>query len=274
MKKLVVLVLSFLALSVPEALSDELLAYRDSVKQGYNFFLYVPDRYKETEESLPLVVFLHGKSLSGSDLNKVTRYGSIDALRRGVPIDALVLAPQCNTTSGWTAKTVMNTVDYVCDRYRVDQNRIYVFGISMGGWGTFKVVAAYPDRIAAAIAMCGGFTGDVEPLTSVPLWIIHGTDDDVTPFSYSTSIVKKMVATGKADRLQTTWLSGCDHSILARVFLLKQAYQWLFEHRLSTPRRPCNREYDISPSDLNQAYVGLTSPQGNLPVTLPGKKTR
>ena len=271
MRKIVSIALLLLALAAPETLAQELLAYRDSVEQGYNFLLYVPEQYHETEAALPVVVFLHGKSLTGTDLNMVTRYGTIDALRRGLDLNAIVIAPQTSKV-GWIEKNVMNTVDFVAKRYRVDLNRIYVFGMSMGGWGAFKVAAAYPDRIAAAIAMCGGYTGSVEPLTAVPLWIIHGTNDDVTPFSCSSSIVKKMVATGKADRLQYTWLSGCNHSILARAFQLKEPYQWLFEHRLTTPMRPCNRDYDISPTDLNQAYMGLKSPQGRLPITLPNKK--
>ena len=126
MKNLVSIVLSLLALSVPEALSQELLAYRDSVDQGYNFLLYLPKQYNETEGALPLVVFLHGKSLTGTDLNMVTRYGTIDALRRGLDINAIVLAPQTSKV-GWIEKNVMNTVDYVAKRYRVDMNRIYVF---------------------------------------------------------------------------------------------------------------------------------------------------
>lgn len=269
MKKIGLLLAFFLAFQAPGALAKELLAYRDSVQQGYNFLFYIPDGYRESQNAYPLVVFLHGKSLTGLDLNLVTRYGCVDALRRGVEIDALVLSPQCDIV-GWDAQRVMETIDYVIERYRIDRNRVYLYGISMGGWGVFKVASAFPDRIAAAIAMCGGFTGKVDPLTQVPLWIIHGTNDDVTPFSYSSGIVKKMVATGKADRLQYTWLSGCDHSILARAYLLPDTYKWLLAHQLSTPRRPCCREYDITPTDLDRAYSGLHSPSSSdLPITLP-----
>ena len=143
MRKCLSIALLLLTWAVPETLAQELLAYRDSVKQGYNFLLYLPEQYHESEASLPLVVFLHGKSLTGTDLNMVTRYGTIDALRRGLDINAIVLAPQTSKV-GWVDKDVMATVDYVAERYRVDLNRIYVFGMSMGGWGAFKVAAAYP----------------------------------------------------------------------------------------------------------------------------------
>ena len=137
MRKIVSIALLLLALAAPETLAQELLAYRDSVEQGYNFLLYVPEQYHETEAALPVVVFLHGKSLTGTDLNMVTRYGTIDALRRGLDLNAIVIAPQTSKV-GWIEKNVMNTVDFVAQRYRVDLNRIYVFGMSMGGWGAFK----------------------------------------------------------------------------------------------------------------------------------------
>ena len=235
---------------------DELVAYRDSVDNGYNFLLYVPERYY-SGDTLPLIVCLHGKSLTGNDLPRVTKYGCIDAIRRGRQIDALVLCPQCNTTAGWEAKRVMNVVDWVQSRFRTDPDRLYVMGMSMGGWGTFKVVSAYPDRVTAAIAMCGGYTGPIEPLTRVPLWIIHGTADDMTPFSYSNSLVKNMIKSGKGDRVHFSWLMGSDHSILARVFLLEQPYKWLFRHSLTDERRHVCREYDIVPSDLSTAYNNL-----------------
>ena len=258
-----------LLLAVAPLRAADLLAYRDSVKSGYNFLLYVPDSYSSGAE-LPLILCLHGRSLTGNDLNMVTRYGCIDALRRGREIDALILCPQCGTTDGWNAERLMRVVDWIRARYRSDLNRLYVIGMSMGGWGTFKVAAAYPDKVAAAIALCGGFTGSVEPLTRVPLWIIHGTDDEVTPFSCSNSIVKNMILTGHADRVHFSWLAGCNHSILSRVYLLSQPYDWLFLHSLRDPRRPADQSMEIEPSELDTAYRNLDASKAQkLPIRKP-----
>ena len=250
---------------------DVLLAYKDSVKNGYNFLLYVPERYYQDEEAdLPVLVCLHGKSLRGNNLNQVTRYGCIDALRRGRPIDALVICPQCPSDANWDADRVMAVVDWVAERYRTDQDRLYVFGMSMGGWGTFKVVAQYPDRVAAAIPMCGGFTGDPTPMGDVPLWIIHGVADDITRISFSTSIVEQLEKSGHYDRLRFTWLEGCNHSILIRVFLLEAPYKWLFSHTLKDPDRLVNFDYDVTPADLNAAYTRLDPEKAQqLPVLKP-----
>lgn len=268
MRRLTLLFLSALLPLLPLR-AEELLSYRDSVKNGYNFLLYLPDSYAEGAE-LPLILCLHGRSLTGNDLNMVTRYGCIDALRRGREIDAVIVSPQCNTPNGWNAERLMRVVDWVRARYRTDLNRFYVIGMSMGGWGAFKVAAAYPDKVAAAIALCGGFTGSVEPLTQVPLWIIHGTDDEVTPFSCSNSIVKNMIRTGHADRVHFSWLTGCNHSILARVYLLPQPYDWLFLHSLRDKRRPARHDFEIDPADLEAAYTRLGNEKARkLPIRKP-----
>ena len=245
---------------LPARLSGgELLAYRDSLKDGYNFLLYLPDCYGEKmEEPLPVIVYLHGKSRVGNDLNMVTTYGCIDALRRGARIDAVIICPQCTTTAGWKAERVMKVVDYVYERYNCDPDRLYVYGMSMGGWGAFKMIAEYPDRFAAAIAMCGGYVGNqIKNIGEVPLWIIHGTGDDATNLTYSTGVVQRLVDSGSADRVRFTWLADQGHSILARVFLLEDTYKWLFQHRLSAPGRRCSRDYDVTIADLRKAYIML-----------------
>lgn len=269
--KLLLVALCALLLDV-NARGDDLIAYRDSVKNAYNFLLYVPDSYSpEAADPLPLILCLHGKSLCGSELSTITRYGCVDALRRGRKIDALVICPQTRTV-GWDAEKLKAVVDWVRERYRTDTDRLYVFGISMGGWGAFKFAAAYPFEVAAAIAMCGGYTGDIEPLTEVPLWIIHGTSDTVTKISYSTSIVEAMAKAGKSGRVVCSWLTGCDHSILARAFLLQEPYDWLFAHSLKDPRRLVNREIKIEPKDLQRAYMTIdTSQAQKLPIQKPVK---
>ncbi len=252
--------------------------HQDSVKTGYPFLLCVPEGYdaqalaqSDSLERPPLIIFLHGRSRTGRDLSMVTRYGCIDALRRGQDIPAIIISPQTPVPS-WDAAKVMEVVDWVGERYPYDTDRLYVIGMSMGGWGAFKVAANYPERIAAAIAECGGYTdGNEKGLTQVPLWIMHGTADRVTKPSFSHTVVDRMSALPNGTvRLKTTWLEGCDHSILARTFLLRQMYDWLFAHRLSDPGRPVNMEIDIVPNDLNAAYMRLDPKKARaLPIQKP-----
>ena len=250
MKKVFFLIWMMLVLSL--ASKAQLLACRGFVEDGYDFWLYLPDTYDKAEE-LPLVMFLHGKSLSGDSLEMVLRYGCIDAVIRGRQINAIVAAPQAQ--EGWSPKRVMALYDWIDNHYKVDTNRFYVLGMSMGGYGTMDVAAAYPDKVAAAIALCGGASGkELCGLTTLPLWIVHGTADELVPVSCSDRVVDSIRTCGDTTRLIYNRLEGVNHSQLARVFYLKQTYDWLFSHSLLDKGRPVNRSYTMTTELLDVAY--------------------
>lgn len=252
MKKILV----FLICLLPLCSFAQLIACRDSVADGYNFWLYLPDDYDATKADKPVVIFLHGKSLCGRDLHNVLRYGSIDALRRGRVIDAVVIAPQ--TQGAWNPEKVMNVYNWVKSKYPVDEDRLYVLGMSLGGYGTLDFVATYPDQVAAAIAMCGGATAkSLCGLNDVPLWIIHGTADKAVPVSCSDRVVASMCECGDTSRLMYDRMKGVNHSQLARVFYLDQTYDWLFAHSLADSARVADKSYTINTTIMKDAYANL-----------------
>ena len=252
------------------AKGQKIIDYSGTVSNGYDFLLYIPESYEQSQEELPVILYLHGKSCTGTDINMVTKYGSIAAVRKGVDIPAIVIAPQVEIyKNGWEPKKAKAVLDYVSSNYRVDKNRMYVFGMSMGGSGTYKVIAAYPDTFAAAITMCGTCWVDIAPIAKVPLWVIHGVEDTGTPLSRSTDFVKKMEAAGTTSRLRYSWLEGCGHSILARVYMLEKAYKWLFKHSLADEGRPISMEYDVTSDDLHNLYKNLKTTPKNIPIEKP-----
>jgi predicted peptidase len=144
------------------------------VSGAYNFWLYEPAKVDTLK---PLVIFLHGNSLCGRDLNMVRKYGTIDAIEKGRNLDAYVIAPQ-NPGGAWKPEKVKLVMDWVINNKKIDTNRIYVLGMSLGGYGTIDFAATYPNLVAAGIAMCGGGTRKSYcGLNQVPLWIAHGTAD-------------------------------------------------------------------------------------------------
>ena len=178
MKKLGIIAVIMLFATSFVAKGQRIIDYSGIVSNGYDFLLYLPESYEESQQGLPVVLYLHGKSCTGTDINMVTRYGSIAAVRKGVDIPAIVIAPQVEIyKNGWEPKKAKAVLDYVISNYRVDTNRMYVFGMSMGGSGTYKVIAAYPDTFAAGITMCGTCWVDIAPIAKVPLWVIHGKED-------------------------------------------------------------------------------------------------
>ena len=165
------------------------------VKSGYNFRLYTPDATLDDEvEAKPVIIFLHGASLCGNNLSRVKRYGTIDAIEKGLRPDAYVIAPQ-NPGGAWNPEKIMNVFDYVADNHNVDYDRVYVIGMSLGGYGSIDLAATYPDQIAAAMAFCGGGSvKDLSGLTDVPLWIVHGTADRAVSVSQSDKVVASIKA--------------------------------------------------------------------------------
>lgn len=256
MKRITLLILLSLCWVLPLRVSAQLYACRDSVKNTYDFWLYVPRDYNPAVCEKPVVIFLHGKSLSGTDLSQVLEYGCIDALQRGRIIDAIVIAPQAQ--GAWNPKKIMDIYDWTKTHYTIDTNRLYVLGMSMGGYGTIDFAATYPDKVAAAVALCGGATKkDLCGLNEVPLWIIHGTADNAVPVRASERVVDSMCACGDTSLLIFDKLPKVNHSQLARVFYLDQTYDWLFEHSLSDSIRTVNRDYVMNDSVLKSATAGL-----------------
>lgn len=256
MRKILLTLCSLLLLASTQA--QELTPHRGTVSGGYDFWFYKPAADSQQVRK-PLVIFLHGASLCGHDLNRVRRYGTIDAIEKGRKLDAYVIAPQ-NPGGSWKPDRIMKIVDWASTQCDVDTARIYVLGMSLGGYGTIDLAATYPDRIAAAMAFCGGGTvKDYSGLTELPLWIVHGTADRAVSVRESDKVVAAMKQSGGTDRLIYDRVPGMNHSAPARIFYLKESYDWLFEHSLADDGRPANRDYRITGDVLRTAYAGLRS---------------
>lgn len=254
-RKTIISILALLICAGAMAETVELTSFHKKVKGGYNFIAYVPPGARATDK-LPVIFFLHGRSLTGSDLNMVKRYGCLNALGKGVDINAIVVAPQTPVV-GWEPDKLNATLSYVLGKFRGDPSRVYFIGLSMGGWGVLNMVQTYPDKVAAAMAMCGGYAQDsIDGLLQVPLWIIHGIFDDVTPCTYSQNLVSKMMSSGKADRLLCDW-PACGHGNLTSVFLLDETYRWLMSHNLADPGRKVNRRFRITDDMIRSANSKL-----------------
>lgn len=200
----------------------------------------------------PLVVFLHGRSLCGTDLNRVMKYGTMAAIKRGLELDAYAIAPQ-NPGGAWNPDKIIKLVDWVAERYPIDTDRVYVLGMSLGGYGTIDFTAAYPNRVAAAIAMCGGGSRrDLSGLNQVPLWILHGTADAAVSVNESRKVKNKMEAAGSTPLLRYEEWPGVDHGTYARMFYHPLTYEWLFKHNLQD--RQINRSITITREDLKNVY--------------------
>lgn len=262
MKKTILLLLLTIV-SLSSSAYDFLRPVKGQIPGGYNFWVYTPQDYFYSLERTPVIIFLHGASLCGHNLNKVRRYGPLDAIVKGRDIEAITIVPQ-NPGGAWNPKKVMQVLDWVKSNYQCDSTRVYVLGMSLGGFGTMDVCGTYPDRIAAGIALCGGTSlKDVSGLGKLPFWIIHGTADRAVPIRQSKEVVEKLQDSHNDSRLRYEWLEGGNHGTPARIFYLKKTYEWLFSHSLVDKGRPVNRDINIGMSDIQKAYSDIHSGTDN-----------
>ena len=258
MKKLLKIILFVSAtLGLTAQTNYTFISHHNVVKDAYNFWVSVPDTYEEQEGKIPVVLFLHGASLCGNDLNRVRKYGCLDAISMGRDINAIIIAPQ-NPGGAWNSMKVLNILNWVTKQYAVDTNRIYLIGMSLGGFGTIEFLANHGEKIAASMELCGGtIRKDLCKLNQVPLWIIHGTADKAVPVSRATEIQEAMRKCGSTDLLRLDKWAGVNHGALARLFYLKATYDWLFSHSKTDNPRQVNKDIKLKSSDMADAYKDI-----------------
>ena len=191
--------------------------------------LYKP---QDLPEPAPLILFLHGRGERGADLGLLKRHGLPKRLT-AQPLPCLVLSPQCPGDSWWPYE--LDALDALLDdalvRYEVDERRVYLTGLSMGGYGAWHWAVRRPESFAALAPVCGG--GDPAracALKSMPVWAFHGAEDMVVPLEKSEEMVAAVNACGGNARL--TVYPGVGHDSWTRTFENPELYDWLFEQKL------------------------------------------
>ena len=266
MKKILsTLVFVVITLMVANAQPGKMAAMTNKVSNGYDFWLYAPQSYFDNPDAkMPLIIYLHGAKLCGHGLRSFHKYLTLDAIAKGRNIEAMVVSPQ-NHGGGWKPERLNNILEWVVENYRVDTNRVYVVGMSLGGYGAMDFVGTYPNKIAAAMALCGGCTlSNVQGLGTLPFWILHGTADRAVTVGQSKKVVTALQEQGNDKLLRFDWLPGANHGRLARIYYLEQTYQWLFSHSLIDNPRQVNRDIVINLDVMSTAYKGLNS-KGTIP---------
>ncbi len=262
MKKIITILFAIAMLSTTVAFAQKvtkgkLESHYSVVAEGYNFWLYTPEDYEPVGHPSPIIIFLHGRSLCGYNLNTVLKYGVVDAINKGKVVPAIVMAPQ-NPGGAWSPKRINNLLEWVEQHYNVDQTRVYVLGMSLGGYGTMDFCGTYPEKVAAGMALCGGCSlKNMDGLSKLPFWIMHGTADRAVPVSASKRVVEYLEQNTKTDLLRYDWIPNGSHGILARMFYLQKTYDWLFSHSLKQNPKVLDKTFDIDASDMKQAYQEL-----------------
>ena len=193
MKKLILTILCTLPLIAAGQQVEKLFSIEGT--EMY-YLMYTPEGYEKSDESFPLVIFLHGSGERGKDYELLKVHGppknAENPEKHNLPF--LILSPQLNADSpGWKPDHLSSLLDLVIKDYRVDEDRIYLTGLSMGGHGTWAWAFQEPNRFAALAPICGrGDPTQAETIKDIPVWVFHGARDRVVILEESQRMVNAL----------------------------------------------------------------------------------
>ncbi len=208
--------------------------HKDGEGNEARYVLFVPHGYKG-EEPYPLILFLHGAGETGTDGQKQAKVGLGPAVRkREQSFPFFVVFPQSQKRT-WRAGSAdadraLAILGEVTREYKIDPARVYLTGLSMGGFGTWSLAAKEPQRWAAIVPVCGG--GDpktAEAIKDLPCWCFHGDADKAVRVDLSRRMMAALWAAGGHPNY--TEYPGVGHNSWDRAYGTDYLYEWLLKHK-------------------------------------------
>jgi len=243
------LVLLLALMTTDAALSDDTPAGRQTagefrrtvtVEQSLDYLLFLPRDYDpEREKGWPMILFLHGAGERGSDLARVKAHGPPKLAESDPEFPFVVVSPQCPEGETWDESVLAGLLDQVIDERNIDRDRVYLTGLSMGGFGTWSLGLARPERFAAIAPICGGgerlkvlLAGrrKAEAVRRLPVWAFHGAKDPVVALEESERMVDALKRAG-AENVRLTVYPEAGHDSWTETYDNPEFFRWLLEQK-------------------------------------------
>lgn len=197
------------------------------LKMGY--LLYLPKDY-EKQEKWPLVLFLHGGGERGDDIELVKKHGPPKLAAAGKDFPFIIVSPQCAKDMWWEPIELIALLDEVGRKYKVDEDRVYATGLSMGGFGSWRLAAYAPNRLAAIAPICGGGeTYWAKQIAHVPVWAFHGAKDVGVPVKRAEDMIDAIKKEGGNPKL--TIYPEAGHDSWTETYNNPELYAWLLAQK-------------------------------------------
>jgi len=230
MRKLILITLLSLSVVVPSMGQSAQQKMKTTIQAEINYLMFLPKDYVKTGKPSPMIVFLHGSGERGTDLEKVKAWGPPAIVEKNPDFPFIVISPQCPEGQWWNIFLLKGMIDDVLAKYNVDKSRVYLTGLSMGGFGSWELATTFPDYFAAVAPICGG--GNpllVLKLKNTPVWVFHGKKDTSVPEQQSAIMVDALKKIG-AD-VEYTVLPEGGHSD-AWIYAYDKAglFDWFLKH--------------------------------------------
>jgi len=217
-------------------ISSHTLDWNFSRHGQMQYLLYLPADYGKTGgQKWPLMLFLHGSGERGTDVERVAVHGPLSLVKQGRNFPFIIVAPQCAEARVWENEPLLQLLDQVETQYAVDPKRVYLTGLSMGGYGTWKLGLQHPERFAALVPICGGgnlIDAVLGPrdkpaeFKHLPVWAFHGAKDNVVPVSESERMVEQLKKLG-AKNVKLTIYPEANHNSWTETYNNPKLYEWL-----------------------------------------------
>lgn len=200
-------------------------------KMIFPYIAYIPD---EISENPALIIQLHGAGERGygnEDLDKVTIHGFANVVNDENLKNCILVMPQCPCDTFWVARieSIKTFIDNIVEKYNIDTNRIYLCGLSMGGFGTWYTATAYPKLFAAIAPCCGGGMSWNAGMLRMPIWAFHGLEDKVVPPRNTIEMAEALE--GKNPNFKCTLYEGVAHNSWEKAFS-EELLNWMLSKSL------------------------------------------
>ncbi len=198
--------------------------------RNMRYLISLPADYQsDTTNKWPLLIFLHGSREAGSDLSKVAENGPPKLIREGKKLPFIVVSPQLNFGQFWDPELIYILIKKISHTYKVDENRIYLTGLSMGGFGTWFTAMRYPRLFAAIVPVCGGGNPkQAWKIRHLPVWIFHGAKDPTVSLSHSANMAAALLQYKNA---AFTIYPEAGHDSWTETYNNDSVYTWLLSHK-------------------------------------------
>jgi len=201
------------------------------------YLLFLPKGYGKSDKQWPLIYFLHGRGESYGPLSLVKKWGPPKIVESKPDFPYIVVSPQCPRKESWKQprqqKILSGLLEDILKKYRVDSDRVYLTGLSMGGYGSWTLAARTPQKFAAVVPICGGGDpADAAKMKHLPIWVFHGKEDGAVPIKRSREMVEALQKAGSKS-VRFTTLEHFGHNSWSAAYASPVLYDWLNRQRVS-----------------------------------------
>ena len=215
------------------------LTFKKSQTFKLDYLLFLPKDYDpKSKNKWPLILFLHGAGERGTNVWKVATHGPPKHIAQHPEFPFIVISPQCPEGQIWSEDALLGLLQEALRKYKVDASRVYLTGLSMGGYATWDLGLSHPEKFAAIVPICGGgelitvllASGEqAEALKTLGVWAFHGGKDPVVPLQESQRLVDLLKGKGVPD-VKLTIYPDAGHDAWTETYNNPELYDWLLRH--------------------------------------------